>query len=161
LRNIPAVVSYSTGDKLPAVYMDHLTKEKRSWNMSRIGSKDTKPELLVRSELHRNGFRFRLNGKVSRKIYAKGVLPGKPDIVLVKYKTVIFIHGCFWHGHKNCKRSSMPKSNIEYWFSKLKRNKERDADNIIRINNLGWRVIVIWECEIIKGLRAKILEIGK
>ena len=158
--NFPVRVLYTAGAEIPATDMDHLTKEKRSWNMSRIGSKNTKPERIVRSALHKKGYRFRLNGKVSRKIYRKGVLPGKPDIVLAKYKTVIFINGCFWHGHKNCKRSNLPKSNVLYWKKKLRRNKERDAENTIKIQSLGWRVIIIWECETTNDSRAKIMEIS-
>ena len=97
---------------------DLLTKERRSWNMSRIKSSNTKPERLVRSLLHRMGYRFRLHGKISKKAYAKGILPGKPDIVLAKYRTVIFIHGCFWHRHEGCSRATQPKTNIEYWYNK-------------------------------------------
>ncbi|MBP8081997.1 MAG: DNA mismatch endonuclease Vsr [Spirochaetes bacterium] len=130
--------------------MDHLTKEKRSWNMSRIGSKNTKPEMIIRSALHKKGYRFRLNGIVSRKIYWKGVLPGKPDIVLLKYKTAIFIHGCFWHGHKNCKRSGIPKTNVDYWLKKLDKNKERDKKAVKELKKTGLKVIVIWECNIKK-----------
>jgi len=122
---------------------DHLSKEKRSWNMSRIRSKDTKPELIVRSLLHRMGYRFRLHRKD---------LPGKPDIVLPKYKTAIFIHGCFWHGHKNCKRGNIPKSNKEYWISKITKNIERDRKNILKLKKANWKVIKIWECEIERNI---------
>ena len=97
--------------------MDHINKEKRSWNMGRISSKNTKPEIIVRSALHKAGFRFRLHRKD---------LPGKPDIILPKYKTVIFVHGCFWHAHKGCKRSNLPKSNLQYWTNKLEKNIQRD-----------------------------------
>lgn len=99
--------------------MDRITKEHRSWNMSRIKGRDTRPELIVRSLLHSMGYRFRLNGKVSRKFHPKGVLPGKPDIVLVKYRTVVFVHGCFWHRHEGCARANIPKSNKKYWLPKL------------------------------------------
>ena len=131
--------------------------------MSRIKSADTKPELLVRSALHKAGFRFRLYSKVSKKICAKGVLPGKPDIVLAKYRLVIFIHGCFWHCHEGCRRSNIPKSNLEYWKEKLSRNKERDLDNINILNNMGWKTLIIWECELksdffIENLEKKIYE---
>lgn len=119
--------------------MDHLTQEKRSWNMSRIRSKDTKPEIQVRSALHNAGFRFRLHRKD---------LPGKPDIVLPKYKTVIFVNGCFWHQHSECKRSNIPKSNREYWEQKLARNVENDRKNKILLEELGYSVYVIWECEV-------------
>jgi DNA mismatch endonuclease (patch repair protein) len=128
--------------------MDKITAEHRSWNMSRIRSRDTKPEVLVRSILHNMGFRFRLNGVVSKKIYSKGILPGKPDIVLIKYKTIIFVHGCFWHQHEGCNRANIPKSNQEYWIPKLLKNKERDLALYDLLNQLGWKVIVIWECEL-------------
>jgi len=118
--------------------VDHLTKKKRSWNMSRIRSKDTKPEIIVRSLLHGMGYRFRLHRKD---------LPGRPDIVLPKYKTVIFVHGCFWHGHRGCKRSNIPKSNQEYWIPKINRNIERDQKNSAILRRVGWKVMKIWECE--------------
>ncbi len=117
---------------------DNLTKEKRSWNMSRIRSKDTTPELIVRSLLHRMGYRFRLHCKD---------LPGKPDVVLSKYKAVIFVHGCFWHGHKGCKRSNIPKSNRGYWVAKIRKNIDRNKKHRKALRKLGWGVIVIWECE--------------
>ena len=118
---------------------DHLTKEKRSWNMSRISAKDTKPEKTVRSLLHKMGFRFRIyNDK----------LPGKPDIILNKYNSVIFIHGCFWHQHPSCKRATKPKSNKEYWMNKLNGNKSRFIKVKNKLEKMGWNVIVIWECEI-------------
>ena len=118
--------------------VDHLTKKKRSWNMSRIRSKDTKPEMIVRSLLHRMGYRFRLHRKD---------LPGKPDIVLPKYKTVIFIHGCFWHQHKGCQRGNMPKSNKEYWILKISSNIERDKKNSAKLRRAGWKVLKVWECQ--------------
>jgi len=117
---------------------DHLTKKKRSWNMSRIRAKNTKPEIIVRSFLHRNGFRFRLHRKD---------LPGKPDIVLKKYNTVIFVHGCFWHQHEGCKRASIPDTNKEYWVPKLEKNKKRFEEVKKNLDELGWNVAVIWECE--------------
>lgn len=128
--------------------MDHLSKERRSWNMSRIKSKNTKPELMVRSALHRMGYRFLLNGKVSKRIYKKGILPGKPDIVLAKYRTVVFVHGCFWHRHEGCNRCTMPSTNREYWMKKFNRNIKRDIEVTQELNNCGWRVIIIWECEV-------------
>ena len=119
--------------------MDKITSEHRSWNMSRIRSKDTNPEKIIRSLLHRMGYRFRLHVKN---------LPGKPDIVLPKYKTVIFVHGCFWHRHPKCKYAYTPKSRIEFWEKKF-------ADNIARfkivkkeLKHLKWNVLIIWECEI-------------
>jgi len=117
---------------------DTVSKEQRSLNMSLIRSKETKPEVFVRSVLHRLGFRFRKNVKN---------LSGKPDIVLPKYKTVIFVHGCFWHQHKGCKRATIPKSNIDYWIPKLKGNIERDAQHKADLEIHGWIVAVIWECE--------------
>jgi len=117
--------------------MDHLTKENRSWNMSRIRSKNTKPELLVRSFLHKNGFRYRL----------KNDLIGKPDIYLKKYNTVIFVHGCFWHSHKKCRRSGLPKSNISYWKKKLTNNVKRDKAVVNELNKKGIKTFVIWECQ--------------
>ncbi len=134
---------------------DLLTKERRSWNMSRIKSSNTKPEKLVRSLLHRMGYRFRLHGKISKKAYAKGILPGKPDIVLAKYRTVIFIHGCFWHRHEGCSRATQPKTNIEYWYNKLKKNVTSDFINKKLIEDMGWRVLIIWECEIKDRVRLK------
>jgi len=116
---------------------DHLVKEKRSWNMSLIKSKNTKPELLVRSVLHRLGYRFRIHKKD---------LPGNPDIVLPKYKTALFVNGCFWHQHKNCKRANIPKTNKDYWLPKLNKNIERDRVIQNKLSDIGWNVIVVWEC---------------
>ncbi len=127
--------------------MDNVSKEKRSWIMSRIKGKNTKPEMVVRHMLHKMGYRFRLHGKVSKKICRNGILPGKPDIVLAKYKTVIFVHGCFWHMHKNCNSWRMPKSNIKYWEEKLRYNVIRDAENKEKIEKVGFRVVIIWGCE--------------
>jgi DNA mismatch endonuclease (patch repair protein) len=118
--------------------MDRLTPEKRSWNMSRIGRKDTRPEKIVRSLLHRLGFRFRLHRRD---------LPGTPDIVLPCHKTVIFIHGCFWHCHEGCKDSGIPKTNTKFWQEKLNKNMERDKKNSKNLKSLGWNVVKIWECE--------------
>ena len=118
---------------------DIISKKKRSWNMSRIKSKDTKPELIVRSLLHRMGYRFRL--------YRKN-LPGKPDIVLPKYGTAIFVHGCFWHRHPNCKYAYMPKSRIGFWRNKFEENTVRDKKKHSELKKSGWKVIIIWECEI-------------
>lgn len=117
---------------------DRLTAQKRSWNMSLIRSKDTKPEKIVRSLLHIMGFRFRLHSKK---------LPGTPDIVLPKYKTVVFVHGCFWHQHNGCKKSYLPASNIDYWHPKLKRNVENDKLHQSQLKQDGWNVIIVWECE--------------
>ncbi len=127
---------------------EKLTPEQRSWNMSRIGSKNTGPEIKIRSILHKNGYRFRLNGKVGRKLYSKGYLPGKPDLVLAKYKTVIFINGCFWHQHECCKKGTIPKTRTEWWRKKLQENITRDINNKRLLENLGWKVLIVWECEV-------------
>jgi len=107
--------------------------------MSLIRSSNTKPELVVRKILHSLGYRFRLHKKD---------LPGKPDIILKRYKTVIFVHGCFWHQHKRCKRSNIPKSNTSYWKPKLERNTKRDKKHKADLKRLGWKTIVVWECEL-------------
>ena len=111
--------------------------------MSRISGKDTKPEVLVRKYLFSKGFRYRKNDVR---------LPGKPDIVLAKYKTVIFVNGCFWHGHKGCRYFVWPKNNAEFWRSKILGNVERDKKTYCQLNELGWRVLVVWECELKKGI---------
>lgn len=118
---------------------DNLTPEKRSWNMGRIRSVNTKPEMVIRSLLHKMGYRFRLHRKD---------LPGKPDIVLPKYRTIIFVHGCFWHRHKDCKFAYTPKSRIDFWEEKFKNNIERDKKHVDTLKQMDWRVIIIWECEI-------------
>ncbi len=119
--------------------MDNRTKEERSDNMSHIPSVNTKPEETVRRFLFSNGFRYRKN--VSR-------LPGKPDIVLPKYKTVIFVNGCFWHAHEGCKWFIPPKSNQEFWDKKFSYNKKRDETNYSMLQKAGWKVIIVWECEL-------------
>lgn len=118
---------------------DVHSKETRSYNMSRIKGKNTKPEMLVRKFLHANGFRYRLHVKD---------LPGKPDIVLPKYKTVIFIQGCFWHGHDQCRYYVIPKTKTEWWLDKINGNKSKDGSNIESLKDAGWEVIEIWECEL-------------
>ena len=123
--------------------MDIWTKEKRSRVMSNIRGKDTKPEIVLRSALFRRGYRFR--------IHQKNLL-GKPDIVFPKFKTIIFIHGCFWHYHKKCREGRIPSSNSEYWEEKLKKNRKRDKLVISKLKALGWRTIIIWECEVEKQL---------
>lgn len=120
---------------------DVHSKETRSYNMSRIRSKDTKPEMLVRRCLYKNGFRYRL--------HVKG-LPGQPDIVLPKYNTVIFIHGCFWHGHQGCKYFKMPKTHSEWWANKINRNISNDYNAQVSLTKYGWRIITIWECNLRK-----------
>ena len=116
-------------------------KETRSYNMSRIRSKNTKPEEIVRKYLFSLGFRYRKND---------ARLPGKPDIVLTKYKTVIFVNGCFWHKHEGCKYFVWPKSNAEFWKTKIEKNVERDQQNYKLLKELGWKVVVVWECELKK-----------
>ncbi|HOE75567.1 MAG TPA: DNA mismatch endonuclease Vsr [Rectinema sp.] len=118
---------------------DVLSQVQRHNNMSQIKSRDTKPEKKVRQSLFSSGFRFRVNVKT---------LPGTPDIVLPKYRTVIFVNGCFWHGHKGCKYYTVPETNVEFWVDKVRKNKERDALNNQRLESLSWSIITIWECEL-------------
>jgi DNA mismatch endonuclease, patch repair protein len=117
---------------------DHLSPEDRSWNMSRIKGKNTKPEKTVRSALHKMGYRFRLHRKD---------LPGKPDIVLTKYKTVIFVHGCFWHQHKGCKYAYQPKIRVKFWRKKFQGNFERDIRTRKELRKMNWKPKVVWECQ--------------
>ncbi|WLD14677.1 DNA mismatch endonuclease Vsr [Planctellipticum variicoloris] len=121
--------------------VDRISKQHRSWNMSRIRSGDTKPELIVRSLLHRLGYRFRLHRKD---------LPGSPDIVLPRYRTVVFVHGCFWHRHQACPFTYTPKSRTEFWQAKFDRNVARDREVTKQLKALGWRVLIVWECEMQK-----------
>ncbi len=123
------------------IVVDSYTPNKRSWVMSRIRSEHTKPELIVRSLLHRCGYRFSLRNHK---------LPGRPDLVLPKYRTAIFVHGCFWHRHPGCAMATMPKTRTAFWQNKFSRNTERDQDNQKRLKNAGWQVLVIWECEILR-----------
>lgn len=116
-----------------------MTPEQRSRCMSHIHSKNTKPEILVRKELFRRGYRYRIN--VCN-------LPGKPDIVLPKYKTVIFVNGCFWHGHEGCKYFVLPKTNAIFWENKIRQTQQRDASAILALHSMGWRAFTIWECQI-------------
>jgi DNA mismatch endonuclease (patch repair protein) len=118
---------------------DVLSKEQRHRCMSNIRNRNTKPEHIVRKYLFSKGLRFRINVKT---------LPGKPDIVLKKYRTVILINGCFWHGHDNCKYGHLPKTNIEFWKQKIFYNKERDKQVHFQLEKLGWRVMPIWECQL-------------
>lgn len=123
--------------------MDIWSKQKRSEVMSKIRGKNTKPEMILRSQLFKQGFRFRIHQKD---------LPGKPDIVLPKYRTAIFVHGCFWHYHKDCREGRIPSTNSKFWNDKLKRNIARDKANIKALRKDKWKVFVIWECEIEKQL---------
>ena len=118
--------------------MDRLTPERRSWNMSRIRNRDTRPEKLVRSLLHRMGFRFRLHRKD---------LPGKPDIILPRHHAVVMVHGCYWHRHPGCHFAYTPKSNQEFWENKFRDNINRDLRQQQELTALGWRVLTVWECE--------------
>lgn len=130
--------------------MDTLTPEQRSLNMSRIHGRDTKPEVIVRKYLFAKGLRYRKNDKR---------FPGHPDIVFPKYKTVIFVHGCFWHGHEGCRYFRIPSSNVEFWEVKIRRNRERDKKDAAELEKLGWKVITVWECRIRrKADRAEALE---
>ncbi|MCP4373098.1 MAG: DNA mismatch endonuclease Vsr [Deltaproteobacteria bacterium] len=124
------------------IVSDIYSKEKRSELMSKVRAKNTRPERIVRSWLHKQGYRFRL--------YRKD-LPGKPDIVLPKYKTVIFIHGCFWHRHQGCKKTTTPKTHADLWKEKFQKNIDRDRRNQQELQQLGWKVIIVWQCEIEQG----------
>ena len=127
---------------------DIFSKTKRSDIMSKISGKETKPEVLVRKYLFAEGFRYRKNVKD---------LPGKPDIVLPKYKTVVFVNGCFWHGHKNCKKSALPTSNTQFWKEKISKNILRDSENVQKLINMGYKVLTIWQCELTAKTREKSL----
>jgi len=135
----------------PSVNMDRLTAERRSWNMGRIKGRNTIPEKRVRSLLHRLGYRFSLRPRD---------LPGKPDVVLPARKVAVFVHGCFWHRHDGCRNSVLPKTRSDFWLAKLNGNVERDRRNTAALRCLGWRVLIVWECEIAdeKRLSKKIIE---
>lgn len=123
---------------------DIVSGSKRREMMSGIRGKDTKPELVVRSLLHKRGYRFRLHAKN---------LPGKPDLVMAKWRTVIFVNGCFWHGHSGCPLFSLPKTRTGFWSAKIEANTERDRKNYAALQNAGWNIVVVWECAISKKLR--------
>jgi len=127
---------------------DVHSKETRSYNMSRIKGKNTKPEMLVRKFLHANGYRYKLHDKS---------LPGKPDIVLPKYKTVIFVHGCFWHGHSNCKYYVVPKTKTDWWLNKINGNIANDTKALKALKKEGWEIITIWECNLKPAILQKSL----
>lgn len=131
---------------------DHLSKERRSWLMSRVPSKNTGPELIVRRAAHALGLRFRLH---------RGDLPGRPDIVFPKRRIALFVHGCFWHRHEGCRLASNPKSRADFWQKKFDGNVARDRAAIISLQNQGWKVAIIWECETRAGadLRSRLQEI--
>jgi DNA mismatch endonuclease (patch repair protein) len=124
--------------------VDVHDQKTRSYNMSQIKGKNTKPEIMVRKFLFAKGFRFKLHSKK---------LPGKPDIILPKFKTVIFIHGCFWHGHEDCRYFVMPKTRTEWWKAKIVQNKKLDSENYLKLTNLSWKVITIFECRLKKDFR--------
>jgi DNA mismatch endonuclease, patch repair protein len=126
--------------------MDRISKERRSWNMSRIRACDTEPELVVRSLAHRLGLRFRLHRRN---------LPGKPDLVFPKFKTVVFVHGCFWHRHRHCCLAYSPKTNSAFWNAKFAQNKARDRRVRKELKLLGWRVLSVWECQTRHPLRLR------
>lgn len=121
---------------------DIFSKDKRSQIMKCVKGKDTSPEKIVRSALHRAGFRFRLH---------RADLPGKPDIVLSRYRTVIFVNGCFWHQHPGCRKATIPEDNSEFWQKKLSATMKRDEKNQRELRDLDWHVVVVWECEILKS----------
>lgn len=129
--------------------MDKLTEEQRHRCMAAIKSRNTKPEVLVRKFLFGRGFRYRLNYPW---------LPGHPDLVLRKYRTVIFVNGCFWHGHEGCKYFVLPKTNVEYWRSKIERNSSRDAEEQRMLASMGWHCITVWECQLKPKVRQQTLE---
>lgn len=131
--------------------MDGFSKEKRSEIMRRIRSKNTKPEEMLCKGLFRLGFRYRKND---------ARLPGKPDIVFVKYRLVVFVHGCFWHNHEGCRYAAIPKTNQEYWLPKLARNSQRDSINEAKLKERGWRVAIVWECDMRKDAAGEIKKIA-
>ncbi|PTD98317.1 very short patch repair endonuclease [Pandoraea apista] len=119
--------------------MDRLSTEHRSWLMSRVGAKNTAPELAVRKLLFSMGYRYRLHGKA---------LPGRPDIVFPGRRKVIFVNGCFWHGHESCRYGRLPRSRIDFWADKIARNRERDSRNVEQLRQQGWRTLTVWQCEL-------------
>lgn len=119
--------------------MDRLSPQRRSWLMSRVRSKNTTPEMRIRSALHSMGYRYRVHLKH---------LPGKPDVVFTKRRKVIFIHGCFWHGHEGCRYAKLPKTRIEFWSEKVSKNRTRDRLSIEALTEAGWSVLVVWQCEL-------------
>jgi DNA mismatch endonuclease (patch repair protein) len=139
-RHVKAAIKQEQSDA--SISSAEREQARRSANMAAIRSKDTKPEMIVRRGLWKRGFRYRLNHKR---------LPGHPDLVLRKYRTCIFVNGCFWHGHKDCKYYTVPKTNTEFWVAKVARNKERDQEVWRKLEAKGWYVIIVWECQLKKG----------
>jgi len=133
--------------KFKKLAVDIYSLQKRSDIMSKISGKDTKPEIIIRKLAHSLGYRFRLHKKN---------LPGKPDIVFPKYKKVIFVNGCFWHGHKNCNRSKLPATNKKFWEGKIDGNKKKDKSNHIKLKKIGWDYLIIWQCKISKKNYSKL-----
>lgn len=131
---------------------DTISTAHRSWNMSRIKGRDTGPEVKLRSLLHRDGYRFRLHDRK---------LPGRPDIVLPKYRTAIFVHGCFWHRHEGCRNATTPSTRPEFWASKFENNVARDRANAERLTDAGWHVIVVWECDLRKDTGGVLASINR
>lgn len=125
--------------------MDTVSRQKRSWIMSRVRGKDTQPERQVRKFVHALGLRYRLHS---------ANLPGKPDLVFPRWRKAIFVHGCFWHGHEGCNRWRLPKANRSYWRAKIARNRQRDAGHLLFLRRLGWKTLVVWECELAKPMTA-------
>ncbi|MBI4383070.1 MAG: DNA mismatch endonuclease Vsr [Nitrospinae bacterium] len=131
--------------------MDRVNKSKRSYIMSCVKSRHTSPEILIRKELHKIGLRYRLHDKN---------LPGKPDLVFPKYKAVVFVNGCFWHGHK-CSKGRLPKSNLVFWREKVERNRKRDSQNARSLRRLGYKVLVVWQCSIMGRRKIEIRALGE
>lgn len=131
--------------------MDRLSKQRRSEIMGRVRAQNTKPELAVRSLVHRLGYRYRIHSKK---------LPGRPDLVFAGRKKIIFVHGCFWHGHESCPKGKLPKSNLDYWIPKVGGNKDRDLEHRRRLESDGWDVLVVWQCELKdeEALRKRFIE---
>jgi DNA mismatch endonuclease, patch repair protein len=123
----------------PRRQMDRLSTERRSWLMSRVGAKNTAPELMVRRMVHAMGYRYRLHGKS---------LPGKPDLVFASRRKAIFVHGCFWHGHEGCRYARLPKSRVEFWADKQSANRSRDERDVAELERAGWNALTVWQCEL-------------
>lgn len=134
--------------------LDRITTEQRSHNMRAVKQKNTKPEMVVRQMLHRLGYRFRVHQRN---------LPGTPDVVLARHKTVVFVHGCFWHGHEGCTRATLPTTRTDFWRLKQERNQLRDVRNHSELSELGYRIVVIWECELKNRLSVeqRLMQIGQ